>query len=661
MWKSEKNVPESRKLLTCDLSTQIPISKPNPIMNIEQLHMKEVLAARPSVFEETTYPIVRDLATRYLRLRDSAQEREDLETERDLKDIHSVDELRLLVNERVSERFKLELSDVLAHKPLPGASRDSTEQKDVLEQITTAVATYDFSSFGESDPELHKLALGCAAIAERARTSAIERALKDMEPADLERFTMTAPQRDAVVSLLHACTKLNAEYLRHKSRVMSSAPYEAQAVDSVRERMHLVTQLEAFQVKFTEQSRTTPVFGEHEDRLLQTYIESIAQAYTPFDTNGNPVGNETQQKLIENAHHAFYDLYSTSQSMPLIIAPPLVHYDASAAVTPDEGMGEHVHEEAWRQYGYDPELRLYWQSADLAKRQEIYHAARDTFADVIEATCHENVEAVRSKVALVGHLLGAGGISMSEAPLGQEDTERQNSTSLERNEHRIRGMVLIVERPPQEVRDEFFAALEHFGINDTSTKLIIENESFPDLYAQMISLHEFGHAVAGDRTTGADKLDSLDDSLMELKSDLAMAYTTPLVLEQDARIAFGDSWKRSLNTMSVIDVLRSRQLYAGPEISSDDPYAMSCAYQCKLLLNCGVLTRTETGYVIDTNKISDDLSSVFHEPYLKVLELYRAAENASESDELEQVRLRATAFKHELVKLQETLAADELR
>lgn len=552
---------------------------------------KEQLDARPEVFSRKSFPDVLRFALRYDRLRIPISEVDGISAN-ELAHVSSLSEIRELVEERVGKTIRKELSELF----LDAEAQKRWKPKDI-EFLIKATTEGSFENAVPERNALYTTALGLSLVAERARTETMSRAFEALGTENLERFGISPSQKVVMQGLLSAIPKLNAEYLRHRIHIRDKNPYSDQPVDTLRERRFIAKKFSEIAENVEELGKAAPIFGSQEkDGAFKEYMKAIAVSYEPLE-NGAPLSRDEQKKRMEITQENFLRLHTEFPDFPLIVFPAFSHYEADDASEKDGG--------EWEDFGFDPEIRLYWQSTEARNKQPAFHAIRDEFAEKIAelypAIPMENVKKYR---VLIGELIAASGINLKEKTTSQEE----------------KNIILMTEGAPDASDRKAEEFLKCF-LQDPRDRDIVGHPAFRDLIQRETALHEFGHGLYPEASEAADALGDRDDDLCEKKSDIAMwALAVPL-LKDFAEEHFPGSATRAIQLALLYDALRLWRGVGG----SDPAYDLSSFSVLDLLEKEGVLVERDGKPIVETTKLDEDLSGRFRPELGAVLQVYQKA------------------------------------
>lgn len=584
--------------------------------SLEHHIAKEEVKSRPEVFSRESFPAVIRFAGRFNRLllSDAAK----ASTEQEVFDnIGSLAELKALVDKHTAILVRRELGEVLrdaktqeGHRATK-STRSLYKEKD-FKSLLNAAADKQFDGVDESRKTFAATALGVSLVAERARTANMDSALNALPESALERFGMTALQREIVSLFLNAITKINAEYIRVQLRMRGGEHFPERPVDALRERRFIAEAFFGIQeaIKRMRNEGGEAVFGSHDkDSAFLDYINVLQESYRAFEEGGStPLSFEEQQDRIARVQRAFLSLHTAHPDFPPIVFPAFSHYGGDEAA---EKSGK-----SWQGFGFDPEIRLYWQTKEQREKQKQYHTFRDRFAAKIQASYPGLVDTapVRQYRVLIGELIAASGINIKEMTTSQEE----------------QNIILITESKPDAVDHEAGRIFETYLVSEEDIALV-RCPAFRGLENKRAALHEFGHGLYPEASPEAEALGEYDDQLCELKSDLAMWVTAGSVLREDAKKNFGERDLRAVQLSLIADAIG---MYRGIG-RADRAYVVAAQRVLGVLRRENVLIEREGKIVIDTIRLDQDLGPAFEKELSEVLTVYKGARGADESSGVE--------------------------
>ncbi|MCX6785374.1 MAG: hypothetical protein NTZ18_00800 [Candidatus Komeilibacteria bacterium] len=554
-------------------------------MNKFEAIQPEQLKERPQVFTPESYKPVLGLAGRLLRLEAPLNQEE-------IAGLQSVGELSSLVDERTGKLVEAELTEILAK------GNYSEEQKQFLIE---AAANRNFDDLPENDQQALSAALGLTLVAERARSNTTAKILKELPAETLERFNMTAEQRDLLAMLLKLITKVNTEYLRHNARLTQEIPYsEMPLADQMRERRFLANGFDDITAAMEKMSQGAhePVFGSLEkDRAFLKYLTDLKNAYTPFTEGTNqPINASAQQELLARAQESFLALHNGFPEFPLIVFPAFSHYEADEVATDD-----------WSKYGFDPEIRLHWQRQEQQAKHKDYERLKGQFASTIDNRFSDiaDTDFVKRYQVIFGDTALASGVNLKGAPLAQAEG----------------NVILIIETSPDKEEEKKLDEAVKSLLSKSEDRAIIDSPQFRALADKINALHEFGHGLYDEKSPAAEKLGGLDDKLAEYKSELAMWSTATSILSKEVKASFGEQADQAL----LLAMLKEAFRFCRKE-KTEPEYYLADKNIVEILIKAGVISETVGKIELKSDKLNKDLEGVFSEELRKILQIYHEAD-----------------------------------
>lgn len=354
--------------------------------SFESFIPKDKIENRPEVFSYESFPAIIRLARRFDRLlipttpeEANVYEKKYGEpsaafSQQELESVQSLSALRSLIEERTGVIVRKELEEILNGAVTAQETKPATGEKpfwtgDDAAAILNAVADKRFDKIDDGRDALATTALGLSMVAERARTRNMENALNALPENTLERFGMSSRQREIINLLLDAMTKINTEYMRFQLHIREKDPYDKRPIDALRERKYIAGEFDKI-VKKIEEIRglgAKPIFGTDEkDKAFAGYLLELREAYRAFEEGGTvPLTREEQVRRLEKVQQSFLSMHTIFPEFPLIVFPAFSHYGADEAVDGSR--------RTWKKFGFDPEIRLYWQTTEGLHKQEAYH------------------------------------------------------------------------------------------------------------------------------------------------------------------------------------------------------------------------------------------------------------------------------------------------
>ena len=587
---------------------------------------KEQLEDRPEIFSRKSFPAVIRLARRFHRLlvpttpeetqlyQEKYGEQSAAISSQELESIESLSDLRSLVEERTAVVVRKELGEVLRSAKTEKEYRPTKGSKLLWKEndfnaLLNAAADKRFDEIDESRNALVTTALGVSLIAEHARTDTMARALNALPETKLESFGMNTRQQEVIILLLGAITKINTEYMRFQLHIRREEPLEEQPKDTLRERKFIAQRFsEIIQaVEHTRDDDRRPIFeSDEKDEAFVAYLNSLKEAYRAFEEDSTtPLTIQEQQMRKEKVQEAFLSLHTRFPDFPLIVFPAFSHYGGDEAA---EGSSQ-----SWKNFGFDPEIRLYWQTKEQREKQRLYHQFRDRFADKIQELYPSlvNTNAVSQYRVLIGEPIAASGINIKETTTSQEE----------------QNIVLMTESKPDASDREAKQIFETY-LEDENDFLIVRSPAFRQLMNNRVALHEFGHGLYPEQGTAADALGEFDDQLAELKSDLAMWVTAGRVLKEYSENNFGEKALRAIQLSMVSDAI---SMYRGIG-RVDSAYTLAAQKILERLNEENVFVERNGKLVIDTGRLDQDFGPAFEDGLREILNIYHLASKEKEID-----------------------------
>lgn len=555
---------------------------------IQENKAKETPAAteeRPEVFTEQSRPLVGQFAGRLLHL-------ETPLTEQEISQARTVGALSLEVDNRAKQAIKDELTPILR-----GAKLFRPKQ---ISALVAAAAERDFTEIDDENEDDVSLAGGVALVAERARLAAFSKALEAAPETALEGWDMTGAQRDIIKQFLGVIFKINTEYLRHNVRTRERLPYTDADIDQLRERRFTANGLEEIRnnILQTVEQNKEPIFGSAErDNLFLRYLDSLRSLYEPFTEDGQtPLPHNERLQRSEKAQEIFCQLHAQFPNFPLVVFPAFSHYESDEAAAAKK-KGD------WKKFGFDPEIRLYWQNKELGGKQVVYGPLRDKFADEMDSrfSALATSDDVRRYQVISAEPIAVSGINISEATTGQEE----------------RNIVLMV--ASEDDKESEAEINEKLEFADPADAELVESEKFAELTRELTLLHEFGHGLYPEISKAADNLGEYDDLLAELKSELAASVAAPQVLGAKAQEWFGGKATKAIQLVMLREAVKYLEWY------DDEAYKITGQEIIGALGTAGLINKKGRKFTVSANDAGPELMDILTAKLKETLKIYQTA------------------------------------
>lgn len=577
----------------------------------EPYHIQtEQIRERPSVFpDEETCALTRKFAAEhYLSLKKPLEQHE-------LENVASVGDLVGRVEETVAER---------AREAIPRLIEKTDYRALTSEILTKAVCNRNFDGINAKDEKEVFASLGLALVAERARTRATADALKNFQPEQLSRFGMTPSQRDIVTLFLEGATPTDPEFIRFKARAMSGNSYPERPTDSLRESTRLANTLAKIRAIIEEKGADT-IFEEGGEAFLD-YVAVLERSYNPTTEAGAPFTSAWRTRKEHDVNKAFEKFLETYPNFPLIILP---------------AMDSYVPFEKDTAHGFDPEIRLLWQSPDQRERAREIEPFIARFAETLQTTFPEHVtretaEEISRIKPLIADEVGGFGVN-----IGGFRVEAQAIGEGEANklfflfENRLEKNAVV---PAKNALRNVLGVQYHN---------VIDSPQFTELIKGRLILHELSHSLYEYEGDAPDDLDDIE----EMKADVIAYAAFHDVFGQYARKHFGKNANIAMNLAILGDPL---SVYSSLDPQGEwRPYWMSSLTALNLAAEHGFIIRSkETGKVaFDDRALAKNMSKEIFSPHAeKILQIFKDALAKKPSSGVHQERAHiATPQEHALV------------
>lgn len=473
-------------------------------------------------------------------------------------------------------------------KILPGILKESGCDAECVRVMMNAVVRRDFSEIDVSGNEdKMMMALGLSLTAERARTHLLTVVLERQEPARLAEIGMSPEARDIVINFLRDFPVVNAEFIRFKSMAMTGRKCAEQPPEAEQDSIRVARCLERVCEKLSKKN-AKKIFGESGEDFA-SYLKILAASYRPPIAAGEPKARAAKK--------AFTNFIKKYPAHPLIVVPKMDNY---IPVKNNINLG------------WDPELRVLWQSPKHRRISEnlqsgcgvFVESAKRQFPDDVSA---KNAGRLKKFQPIVCDELGSFGVNMT---FRAEAFVQGNSFLLIRNCEEVELVAPLVEK-----------IQEKFGHDWDS---IITSRKFFEYVECQLMNHELGHKIYGDtretaRIFGADTHIKIE----EHKADVLSAATLPDTLMVRAGQDFPGQERQAVNLAILGNALTCAELSPDSELGA---YHQSAVATLNGLNEAGLLKFDKSNGQIDKKILERDLSKDFFSTRAReVLSLYRTA------------------------------------
>ncbi|MBI2446577.1 MAG: hypothetical protein HYV51_02010 [Parcubacteria group bacterium] len=548
-----------------------------------QFSSEKIAKERPPVFPDAeTWHLSLKFAHKYPGLK------EDFEIGEEMR---SVDTLVQGVEEKVAMRATENLSAILHQSSFTGEDQLA---------ILKAVVKRDFSEidFQLSDRNM-VVALSLALVVEKARSNLTATILEKMNAEKLSILGMTPDQRDIIAELLRGFSSVDNEFLRFKIRAMKGEKYPERPVDAARESLCVTATLERLQ-KSLLQKGAENVFGESGNDFL-IYIKNLSQSYRPVSNTGEVYTQRWRKRFVRRALNAFKDFTEKHPNHPLIIVPATGSYVETSGVD----------------LGFDPELRVLWQSPHELNDSLKLKDNVTFFADVIKRSFPEHIsqaddDRIRKTNPIVCDDIGSFGVNMT---LRAEALVWGDSFFIIRNREKAELFT-----PGKEVFKKIFG---------NEWDAIIDSPAFFNVMEQQVVNHELGHKIYEeiDESAANNFGRGIYESIEEHKADLLSSATLSETSREYARKNFPQFPQEAINLSIIIDAVNCARFPSNGELGA---YHRSAVALLNYLDERQLFVRDENGVRINKEMLKMDLGEeIFESQAETVLGLYRAIKGDS--------------------------------
>ncbi|MEK7630977.1 MAG: hypothetical protein AAB417_03035 [Patescibacteria group bacterium] len=501
----------------------------------------------------------------------------------------TVNELVRSVQDEVYDRTAMYIPEVLKDTAWSGSE----------EKFTEAVTGRNYSSIDLKDAAMTKTTLGLSLVSERACAATMSEALKGLAPEDLERFGMDTDVRDIIADAIPRLTASNAEYVRLWARALGGEGRENRPIDAVREHARMNSALEDMKTRFAE-SAWLKDFGDTGEEFLG-YLDTLQGAYRPFNKEGEAYSAVYRDRLVKETYDLFLDFYKAHPEFPLILMPQ------SGSMLSDDVEVKNL--------GFDPEIRIVWQTARERGISATVEGLRGDFSDALgksfpDLIKKEDLAVIAESRAIVGNDLAALGINMKFRGVAQDGEDRNWNLLIENaqwREYTKPAMEKIKKLVPAELRE------------------VVEDRSFGDLMNMLSFFHEFVHRIYSDESKSAKRLGDLNDTFAESKSDTLARIVFTKVMQKEARQRFGDQAQEAMNLAMLGDDLVN--YYDGNPDGEDYPYWLGASARLGVLAEKNVFIKTGDAVSIDEFKLREDWGAYMMPLGRELLQMYASAES----------------------------------
>jgi len=547
---------------------------------------KEVFRERPPFFpNKESFDLVRGFATNFYRL-----VKESLPAIKS----ESMGDLVLNIENVVKNSVGKRLSEILVQKGYD-------EQK--VSRIQKAICERDFSSVEmNGDQDELKTTLGLALVAERVRSQVFTDTLERMNSEELVSLGMNEGLRDLIVPLFSGLSSIDTEFVRFRSRALRSEPYLESSIDAVREQQRVIMVLQHF-CEGIEVQGAESLFGDSgEDFVI--FLRLLIESYRTVSVSGTAFSDLEMRERAILVKQAFVQFIKKHPDHSLMFIPKMFSY-----VETGEGVD----------LGFDPEIRVLWQSPEHKKQTEGFmrdsvvfgQSIHRQFPDLITEE-EANIEHYRP---IVCDDIGSWGVNMVFRAEGFEDT----------------GTSFLIENRIRTALTE--PIKEMIGSIQGDAKMTeISTEKFQHIVKRFLLSHELGHQFY-DNPRFKKELGDVYRPIEEHKADLLAACGFVDISKEDVQSDVDKQEKSVLNLVVLSNALLCAALSPDGELAAYYHSAIG-------ILNCaseqGVFVESDDGNVnVDFEKMNGDFSKFVGERARNVLKIYqnidKTVQNSSEA------------------------------
>jgi len=501
-------------------------------------------------------------------------------------------------------------------KILPELLREAGYDALAEKNMVAAVQERDYSGLQGEEKENDLItALSLVIPVERAQSALVAESLEKLEGETLKRFGMTPDGRDVVASLIRGITSANPEFIRFKARALKGEAYPKRPTDALRESLRIMNHLNEV-ARDIETRGARSVFGESGEDFV-AYLKILADSYRPMTAGGEPytvTWHRQQEKKVEEAFNNFLGKYPDH---PLIVVPVSWNY-----VKTKEDIN----------LGYDPELRVLWQSPRDRQSSLEVTRTREIFTNLMyrhfeEYVSNEDMKYWNGVRPIVCEDIVSSGLNMAYRA---EAFEAGDTFLLIRNfEERV-----LTEPVRKALREKCGEEYQK----------IIDDPVFIEFTEHYLVNHELGHKVLKKADTAIRKClgRRAHVGLEEYKADILSAATLRDTLYARAEEKFPGKGQEVVTMVTIGVALSYKELSPDGETG---PYRKSAEIFFKRMREEGLIGESEDGNLkIDTTLLQKDLTQHFISFAREVLELYRLMETGTSLE-----RERATQRAKELL------------
>ncbi|MEK7090479.1 MAG: hypothetical protein AAB930_02745, partial [Patescibacteria group bacterium] len=355
-------------------------------------------------------------------------------------------------------------------KAIPCLLEETGYKSFASETLVNVVGDRNFDAIDSKNEKEVFAGLGLALVAERARTRMTAEVLKDLQPEELMRFGMTPQQRDILTLFLEGMTPTDPEFIRFKARAMSGKPYPERPADALRESTRLANTLAKIRAVIEERGADT-IFKEGDDAFLN-YIAMLGRSYNPTTQIGEPFTAAWRKRHANAVKNAFEQFLEKYPNFPLIVLPAMDSY------IPFKEKIAH---------GFDPEIRLFWQSPDQQKRAKEIEPFVTRYADTLRVAFPEHIsqqtaEDIGRIKPLIADEIGGFGINIGGFRVEAQRIGKGEAGNFFLFENRLeKNTIAPAKNALRKVIGEKW-------------NIIVDSPAFDELIRGRLIIHELGHS-----------------------------------------------------------------------------------------------------------------------------------------------------------------------
>ena len=440
------------------------------------------------------------------------------------------------------------------------------------------------------DQDELKTTLGLALVAERVRSQVFTDTLERMNSEELVSLGMSEKLRDLIVPLFSGLSSIDTEFVRFKARALRSEPYSESSIDAVREQQRVVMVLQHF-CEGIEVQGAESLFGDSgEDFVL--FLRLLIESYRSVSVSGVAFSDVEMRERATLVKQAFVQFIKKHPDHSLMFIPKMFSY-----VETGEGVD----------LGFDPEIRVLWQSPEHKKQTEGFMRDSVVFGQSIH---RQFPDLIIEEEANIDHYrpiicddIGSWGVNMVFRAEGFEDT----GTSF-LIENRIRTALT---EPMKEMIESIQGDIK---MGEIST------EKFQHTVKRFLLSHELGHQFYDDPRFKKE-LGDVYRPIEEHKAELLAACGFADISKENPQSDVDKQERTVLNLVILSNALLCAALSPDGELAA---YYHSAIGILNSVSEQGVFVESDDGNVnVDFEKINGDFAKMVGERARDVLNIYR--------------------------------------